>query len=294
MSVDIKELFEAGAHFGHKTSRWHPKMAPYIHSVKGDQHIINLDKTVDLMQEALEVLEKTASGGKQVLFIGTKKQAVEPIMRASTATGMPYVTVRWMGGMLTNFKTINDRIKHLKKLEEKMDSGELKNRYNKLEVQRFQEEIDALNLNFGGIKDLRGNPGAIVVVDINTESIAVKEAQRLGIPIVAIVDSNADPTGIDYPIPANDDSIKAVDIIIGHLANAVNDGKTKIKKAPVAKADGKTRAVPGSRIKEEEKAEKPTVKKAEVKPKETAKKTAKKPAKKAAPKAKAPAKKEAK
>lgn len=244
-SVDIKELFEAGAHFGHKTSRWHPKMAPYIHSVKGDQHIINLDRTVELLAEAQKALEDIAAAGKQVLFVGTKRQARQTVQRAAEATGMPYVNVRWMGGMLTNHKTMNDRIKHLKKLEERMLSGELKNRYNKLEVQRFQEEIDALNHNFGGIKNLHGAPGAVVIVDVMTESIAMKEAQKLSIPVVAIVDTNADPRGVTYPVPANDDSIKAVDIIVGHLANAVNDGKGRVKKE-AAKPDGTVRAVPGA------------------------------------------------
>ncbi|MDX1765886.1 MAG: 30S ribosomal protein S2, partial [Candidatus Saccharimonadales bacterium] len=184
MTVDITELFEAGAHFGHKTSRWHPKMAPYIHSVKGDQHIINLDKTVESLSSALAMLEDTASRGKQVLFVGTKRQASKSVVEAATESGQPYVSVRWMGGMLTNNKTINNRIKHLKKLEERMASGDLKARYNKLEVQRFQEEIDDLNHNFGGIKNMNGLPGAVIVTDLLNESIAVKEAQRLGIPIV--------------------------------------------------------------------------------------------------------------
>lgn len=278
-NVDIKELFEAGAHFGHKTSRWHPKMATYIHSVKGDQHIINLDKTVVLLEEAMQALESITAAGKQVLFVGTKRQAEKPILRAADATGMPYVTVRWMGGLLTNYKTMNDRVKHLKKLEERMASGELASRYNKLEVQRFQEEIDALNHNFGGIKDLRGTPGAVVVVDVTNEKIAIQEARRLGVPVVGIVDSNADPSDIDYPIPANDDSIKAVELIVGHLANAVNDGKAKVKQAPVKKEA--VRAVPGSATKpapgksKDEAKTKPAAEK-----KEPAKKSDEKPKKK--------------
>jgi small subunit ribosomal protein S2 len=275
MSVDIKELFESGAHFGHKTSRWHPKMAPYIHSTKGDQHIINLEKTVEQLEQAIAALEDVASRGKQVLFVGTKKQAAGAVERAAKASDMPYVNLRWMGGMLTNHKTINDRVKHLRKLEEKMLSGELASRYNKLEVQRFQEEIDKLNDNFGGIKNLQAAPGAVVVVDVKNEHIAVNEANKLGVPVIAIVDTNSDPSNVRYPIPANDDSLKAVEMILGHLANAVNDGKKKKKAAPAAKPAVKVEG------------EKPAAKKEEAKKEKT-----KKPAKK--DEANKPAKKETK
>src|SRR6202012_3879277 len=164
--VDIKQLLEAGAHFGHKTSRWHPKMAPYIHSKRGGTHIIDLTKTVAGLDAALAFLTKTAADGKQVLLVGTKRQAQDIIKKAAEDTGMPFVTERWLGGMLTNWNTIGGRIKHLKDLEARMESGELANRYNKLEVQRFQEEIDELNRLYGGIKDMNSRPGAVFIVDI--------------------------------------------------------------------------------------------------------------------------------
>lgn len=230
---DLTALFQAGAHYGHKTSRWHPKMAPYIHSARGGIHIIDLEKTVDLLDVALNFLEQTAAEGKQVLLVGTKRQAVDAINQAAKDTGMPSVTVRWFGGLLTNLKTMQGRVKHLKSLEEKMASGELANRYNKLEVQRFQEEIDQLNHNFGGVKEMQGVPGALFVTDALNNDIAVREANKLGIPVVAIVDTNVDPRRIDYPIPANDDAVKSVKLIVENVAAAIASGKQKQKVAAV-------------------------------------------------------------
>jgi small subunit ribosomal protein S2 len=292
MSADVKTLFEAGAHFGHKTSRWHPKMERYIHSAKSGVHIIDLNQTKALLDEALAFIEEIASTGRPVLLVGTKRQSRELIEKAAADTGMPFVSVRWFGGMLTNFKTMQERIKRLKDLQSKMDSGELASRYSKLEVQRFQEEIDTLENNFGGIKDLGGLPGAVFVADVVTQANAVKEANKLGVPIVGIVDTNADPRPINHPIPANDDAIKTQELIIGLVAEAVNRGKAKAKAAP-KKDDDKT-----------EKTEQKTdseAKKTEVKAKEVnepaksdekpAKKPdAKKPAKTAKPKAKLAAK----
>jgi small subunit ribosomal protein S2 len=225
VTVDIKALFEAGAHFGHKTSRWHPKMAPYIHSKRGDSHIINLDKTVEALEAALPAITKVVEGGKQVLFVGTKKQVGDIIKTAAESVGQPYVSNRWLGGMLTNAATINSQIKHLKLLEKRMASGELTNRYNKLEVQRFQEQIDAGNDKYGGIKELRGRPGLVFVTDAMVDRNAVLEANKLGIPVAAIVDSNADPRGIDYIIPANDDAIGAVQVITDLVAAAAREGQ---------------------------------------------------------------------
>ena len=229
MSVDVKTLFEAGAHFGHKTSRWHPGMAPYIHSAKSGVHIIDLNKTQVLLQQALQFLEETAAAGKSVLLVGTKRQTRDFIEKAASETGMPYVSVRWFGGMLTNFKTMQERIKRLKDLESRMASGELASRYNKLEVQRFQEEMDILEQNFGGIKDLGGLPSAVFVADVVTQENAVKEANKLGIPIVGVVDTNADPRPIDYPIPANDDAIKTQELIISQVEEAIARGKARAK-----------------------------------------------------------------
>jgi len=233
VDVDIKKLLESGAHFGHKTSRWHPKMAPYIHSKRAGSHVIDLTKTVEGLENALAFLEKTASSGKQVLFVGTKRQAKDIVRTAAEATGMPFVVERWVGGMLTNTATMNGRIKHLKDLETKMASGALESRFSKLEVQRFQEEIDAMNHLYGGIKEMHQKIGAIYVVDLNEDMNAVKEARKLGVPIVAVVDTNADPSLVDYPVPANDDAIKALQLITDYVQAAVLAGKGKVK-APAA------------------------------------------------------------
>lgn len=228
--VDIKKLLESGAHFGHKTSRWHPKMAPYIHSKRNGSHIIDLTATVDKLESACDFLEKTASEGKQVLLVGTKRQARAIIKKAAEDTGMPFVCERWVGGMLTNANTMNSRIKYLKDLEQKMASGALEAKYNKLEVQRYQEEIDGMNFLYGGIKHMANKPGALFVVDVINENNAIKEAQKLGIPIVAVVDTNANPSSIDYEIPANDDAIKSIQLITDYVVSAINDGKAKAKK----------------------------------------------------------------
>lgn len=228
--VDIKKLLEAGAHFGHKTSRWHPKMAPYIHSKHGGNHVIDLVQTADKLEEALKFIEQTAASGKQILLVGTKRQAQDIIGKAAEETGMPYVNERWVGGMLTNSETMNGRIKHLKDLEVKMASGALEAKYNKLEVQRFQEEIDNMNHLYGGIKHLTNQPGAAFVVDINNEINAVREARKLNVPIVAIADSNTDPGLVDYPIPSNDDAIKTIQLITDYVVSAINSGKSKVKK----------------------------------------------------------------
>lgn len=233
VNVDIKALFEAGAHFGHKTSHWNPKMAAYIHSKRQDSHIINLEKTVEGLNKALPFLEKVAASGKQVLFVGTKKHTKELVREAATAINQPYVTERWMGGTLTNVATVNQQIKKLKDLERRMASGDLEKRYSKLEVQRYQEEIDELNTKYGGIKELNGRPGAVVIVDVIGDMNAIKEAKTLGIPVVALADSNADPSLVDYVIPGNDDALKAVKLILDYISQAVAAGKgvTKVEKA---------------------------------------------------------------
>ena len=235
VTVDIKALLEAGVHFGHKTSRWHPKMAPYIHSKRQDSHIIDLTKTVEALDAALPELTKIAASGKKVLFVGTKKQAKDVVKATAESINQPYVTERWIGGMLTNSQTITQQIKKLKNLEKRMASGDLEKRYSKLEVQRFQEEIDALNLKYGGIKDLMGRPGAVVVVDALTDVNAVREAQTLGAPVFSIVDTNVNPTGIDYVIPGNDDAIKSMQILLGYFAEAVSEGAGSVKPADAPK-----------------------------------------------------------
>lgn len=227
VTVDIKELFEAGVHFGHKTSRWHPKMAPYIHSKRQESHIIDLTKTVEALDAALPFITKVTANGKKVLFVGTKKQAKDAVKAAAESAGQPYVTERWVGGMLTNVDTMNSQIKKLKDLERRMANGDLEKRYNKLEVQRFQEEIDELNQKYGGIKDLSGKPGALVVVDVVADVNAVKEARTLGIPVIGVVDTNANPGMIDYPVPGNDDAIKGLEVLLDYFAEAASEGAKK-------------------------------------------------------------------
>ena len=230
VSVDIKALLEAGVHFGHKTSRWHPKMAPYIHSKRQDSHIIDLTKTVEALEMALPVLTKVAASGKQVLFGGTIKQAKDIVKEVAEKAGQPYVTERWIGGMLTNVATVTAQIKKLKDLERRMASGDLEKRYNKLEVQRFQEEIDELNRKYGGIKNLNGKPGAVVVLDVITDANAVREANVLGVPVVGVVDTNTDPTVITYPVPGNDDAIKGLQLLLDYFVQAVEEGAGTVKK----------------------------------------------------------------
>lgn len=239
VDVDIKKLLEAGAHFGHKTSRWHPKMAPYIHSKRGGSHIIDLTKTVDALESALTFLSQTAAEGKQILFVGTKRQSQDIVKQLAEEVKQPFVTERWLGGMLTNWPTISGRVKHLHDLEVKMASGELANKYSKLEVQRFQEEIDAMNLLYGGIKDMAARPGAVFVFDVVHDINAVKEARKLGLPLVALIDTNADPGVATYPIPCNDDALKTIQLIADYLKQAIEAGKAKIAKATSDKDEEK-------------------------------------------------------
>ena len=231
VKVDIKQLLEAGVHFGHKTSRWHPKMAPYIHSKRQDSHIIDLTKTVEALEKALPAITEVAKKGRKVLFVGTKKQLKDATREIAESVNQPYVTERWVGGMLTNSGTINQQIKKLKNLEKRMTSGELEKRYSKLEVQRYAEEIEALNAKYGGIKDLMGRPGIVFVTDAIADVNAIREAKTLGIPVAAIVDTNVNPEGIDYVIPANDDAIKGVKLLLDYVAEAVKEGAAASEKA---------------------------------------------------------------
>lgn len=227
VEVDIKQLLEAGVHFGHKTSRWHPKMAPYIHSKRQESHIIDLTKTVEALDKALPFITKIAASGKPILFVGTKKQVRDIVKDSAEKAGQPYVTNRWIGGMLTNVATVGSQIKKLKDYERRMASGDFEKRYNKLEVQRFQEEIDALNEKYGGIKDMNGRPGALVIVDTLVDDGAINEARNLGVPVIALVDTNANPDKVDYVIPANDDAIKGTQLLLDYFAQAIAEGKNK-------------------------------------------------------------------
>lgn len=253
VTVDIKKLLEAGAHFGHKTSRWHPKMAPYIHSKRDGNHIIDLTHTVSALDEALAFIEDQVALGKQIVFVGTKRQAHDAVKELAVKNDMPFVVERWLGGMLTNKNTMNARIKYLKDQEAKMENGQLANKYNKLEVQRFQEEIDEMNHIYGGIKDLAARPGAVFVIDINHDANAVREAVKLDIPVIALVDTNTDPTDINYAIPCNDDSIKTVKLICEYVDQAVQAGKNRQKKASETKAEEKAADDKKEQEKQEEK-----------------------------------------
>jgi small subunit ribosomal protein S2 len=243
VDVDIKKLLESGAHFGHKTSRWHPKMAPYIHSKREGSHIIDLTKTVAALDKALDFLNETATSGKQILLVSTKRQAKDKVKEVAVATGMPYVVERWLGGMLTNQATIGGRIKQLRDLEVRMVTGELAAKYNKLEVQRFQEEIDAMNLIYGGIKEMAAKPGAVFVVDVLNDINAVREARKLHVPVVALTDTNVDPSLIDYAIPCNDDAAKTINLVMDYVQQAIVAGQNKAKK-PVDKTEKKEEVAP--------------------------------------------------
>ena len=234
ISVDIKKLFESGAHFGHKTSKWHPKMEQYIHSSRNGGHIIDLNKTVEAFGPALSYIEEIVGQGKQLLLVGTKTQAHDTLKDLAIKTEMPYVVERWLGGMLTNSTTIGNRIKHLKDLEARMESGQLSAKYSKLEVQRYQEEIDSMNHLYDGIKNLNGKPGAVFIEDVMHELNALKEAKKLGIPVIALVDTNADPSLVDFPIPCNDDSIQTIKLVAEYLDKAITSGKTKREKNGLA------------------------------------------------------------
>ena len=226
VKVDVKDLLAAGAHFGHKTSRWHPKMAPYIYGKRNGAHVIDLTKTEAALNAALPRITEIVKNGGKVLFVGTRKSLQDATKAAAESVNMPYVTERWVGGTLTNTTTITKQLRKLADLERRMASGELDNRYSKLEVQRFQEEIDALELRYGGIKNLSGKPAALIVADAKDDQGAIREARSLNIPVFALTDTNVDPTPINYVIPANDDSIKSVELILNYFAEAVKAGQS--------------------------------------------------------------------
>ncbi|HIV80858.1 MAG TPA: 30S ribosomal protein S2 [Candidatus Avanaerovorax faecigallinarum] len=218
--ISMKQLLEAGVHFGHQTRRWNPKMAPYIFTERNGIYIIDLQKTVKKIDEAYDFMKEVAASGKPVLFVGTKKQAQNAIRDEAVRCGQYYVSERWLGGMLTNYKTISGRIRRLNDINTMEEDGTF-NKLSKKEVLGLKAERDKLEKYLGGIKEMKGMPGALFIVDPKKERIAVKEARILGIPIVGIVDTNCDPDDVDYIIPANDDAIRAVKLIAGKMADAV-------------------------------------------------------------------------
>ena len=224
MSVSMREMLEAGIHFGHQTRFWNPKMAPYIFGHRNKIHIINLEKTVVMYDEAMKFLRQLASRGGSVLFVGTKRAARDIVADEAARCGMPYVDSRWLGGMLTNFKTVKASIKRLKDMEATMADGGF-DRMTKKEALMFTREIEKLNKSIGGIKDLNGLPDAIFMVDVGYHKIAVAEAKSLGIPVVAVVDTNHSPEGVAHIIPGNDDSARAIALYMRGAADAILEGR---------------------------------------------------------------------
>jgi len=224
-SVSMRQMLEAGVHFGHQTRFWNPKMAPYIFGERNKIHIINLEKSLPLYNQAADFIKNVVSDGGTVLFVGTKRSAREAIQAEAARCGMPYVNQRWLGGVLTNFATIQARIDYLVRLEDQQSRGDFE-RLPKKEALKLSEEIERLNRQMGGFKEMTSLPDALFIVDPIKENIALAEAKRVGIPVVAIVDTNCNPANIDHPIPANDDAIRAIKLICSKIADAVIEGKT--------------------------------------------------------------------
>ena len=224
MSVTMREMLEAGVHFGHQTRFWNPRMAPFIFGHRNKVHIVNLEKTVVMFDEAVKYVRKLAANKGTILFVATKRQAREIIKEEAQRAGCPYVDYRWLGGMLTNFKTVQQSIKRLKELEAIMEDGTLE-RVSKKEGLMLQRELEKLERSLGGIKDMPGLPDALFVIDVGYQKGAIVEAQKLGIPVVGVVDTNHSPTGVDYVIPGNDDSSQAIRLYARGMADAVLEGR---------------------------------------------------------------------
>ena len=222
--ISMKQLLEAGVHFGHQTQRWNPKMKPYIYGARNGIYVIDLRKTTDLLDEAYALVRDYAAKGKNILFVGTKKQAAEVVAEEAKRSGAYFINRRWLGGMLTNFETIRGRVNKLKELEEFINNGYV-DKLPKKEVAQLNRQLSKLSKTLGGIKDMRGLPELIFVVDQAKEDIAIKEANKLGIPVICLADTNANPDGISHIIPGNDDAIRSIKLITSKLADAVLEGK---------------------------------------------------------------------
>ena len=225
--VDIKQLLEAGVHLGHKTLRWNPKMKKYIFGEKNSIHIIDLTQTVDFIKNALVQVHKTITAGGKLLVVSTKKQASEQISDLAKETDQYFVNYRWLGGMLTNWNTIQNSIKRLRKLDEQLSKENLG--FTKKEIIKFSKEKEKLHRSLGGISEMKKTPDLIFIIDTNIESLVVAEAKKLGIPIIAVLDTNSDPTGIDFPIPGNDDARRSINLYCELLKETINDAKKSIK-----------------------------------------------------------------
>lgn len=235
-SINMKEMLDAGVHFGHQTQRWNPKMKPYVYTERGGIHIVDLQKTLEMSQVAADFVTKVASQGGRILFVGTKKQAQEPIKEAAYRTSQFYVAKRWLGGMLTNFETIKGSIDRLRKTDQMRASGELE-LFTKKERSQIEKDYQKLSEYLEGIREMKSLPAAIFVVDVPKEHIAVAEARRLGIPVVAILDTNADPDHVDYAIPGNDDAIRSIKLFTNLIAEAYLEGAKEFQDSIVATAD---------------------------------------------------------
>ena len=225
--VDIKQLLEAGVHLGHKTLRWNPKMKKYIFGEKNSIHIIDLTQTVDFLKNALVQVHKTISSGGKLLIVSTKKQASEQVSELARETNQYFVNFRWLGGMLTNWNTIQNSIKRLKKLDEQLSKENLG--FTKKEILKFGKEREKLKRSLGGISEMKKTPDLIFIIDTNIESLAVAEAKKLGIPIIAVLDTNSDPTGIDFPVPGNDDARRSINLYCDLVKNTIKDAEKFIK-----------------------------------------------------------------
>jgi len=235
--IVVKEFLESGVHFGHRASRWNPKMRPYIYARRNQIHIIDLKETLRGLLRAKKYLQKVASQGSLVLFVGTKRQAAEPLEAAARACGMPYVNERWLGGTLTNFRTIRSRLKRLEELE-KVREGDTLASFSKKRQSTLMREYKKIFTNLSGIRDMNRLPETLVVVDPRRESIAVKEARLLGIKIVALIDTDSNPDVVDLPIPGNDDSIRSIDLVLRHVSEAITAGKSTLPEKPKDEAPG--------------------------------------------------------
>ncbi len=248
--VSMKTMLECGVHFGHRTRKLHPKMRPYVFTERNGIHILNLQITQKSLRQAYDLVRKTAAAGGTVLFVGTKRQAQETIADEANRCGMPYVNYRWLGGTLTNWRTIGQRVRYLEALERRRDAGEF-DRLPKKEALHLNRQIERLRQRVGGLRTMKNLPDLVFVVDVCREETAIKEANRLGIPVVAVVDSNCDPSSVDYVIPSNDDAIRAIKLIVGKIADAVLEGKAIREKEQAEAEEAAAQAAPYAETEEQ-------------------------------------------
>lgn len=234
--VSMKQMLEAGVHFGHQTRYWNPKMGNYIFGQRNKIHIINLEQTLPLFNDAMNFIGKLAANGGKILFVGTKRSAKDVIKEEAQRCKMPFVHHRWLGGMLTNFETIRRSVQRLKSLSAQFEDGSVE-RFSKKEALGLRRELDKLELSLGGIQDMNGIPDALFVIDVGHEKIAISEARKLGIPVIGVVDTNNNPQGLDYVIPGNDDSVRAIQIYVQSAATAILEGRTAVAQAMEGRED---------------------------------------------------------